>query len=87
VVEFALILPLLVALILFLVEFGLGMNQEIDATQIASQAARLAAVNSSFITSSGGMTNLVRQQADMKNLQNANVAVCSPDGPGPPATR
>jgi Flp pilus assembly protein TadG len=71
-------LPVLVMLILFLVEFGLGLNQQEDATQVASQAARLAAVNSTLL--SGGVAAFVQGQADTKPLQSANVAVCFPNG-------
>jgi Flp pilus assembly protein TadG len=78
VLEFALMLPLLVMLILFLVEFGLGLNQQEDATQVASQAARLAAVNSTLL--SGGVAAFVHGQADTTPLQSATVAVCFPNG-------
>jgi Flp pilus assembly protein TadG len=78
VLEFALILPLLVMLVLFLVEFGLGMNQQEDATQVASQAARLAAVNSTLL--GGGVAAFVHGQVDTKPLQGATVAVCFPNG-------
>jgi len=78
VLELALMLPLLVMLILFLVEFGLGLNQQEDATQVASQAARLAAVNSTAL--SGGVAAFVQGQVDTTNLQSAAVAVCFPNG-------
>jgi Flp pilus assembly protein TadG len=78
VLEFAFVLPLLVALILFLVEFGLGMNQQEDATQVASQAARLAAVNSPLL--GGGVASFVHGQVDTTPLQSAAVSVCFPNG-------
>jgi Flp pilus assembly protein TadG len=71
-------LPLLVMLILFLVEFGLGLNEQEDATQVASQAARLAAVNSPLL--GGDVSAFVHGQVDTNPLKSATVAVCFPSG-------
>jgi Flp pilus assembly protein TadG len=46
VVEFALIVPLVCAIVLILVDFGKAMNYWLDLTQVANEGARLAAVNS-----------------------------------------
>jgi len=43
-VEFALVLPLLVALVLGIVDFGRAYNQQITLTQIAREGARLASL-------------------------------------------
>jgi Flp pilus assembly pilin Flp len=43
-VEFALLLPLLVALLFGLVQFGIAFNHRIQATNAAREAARLAVV-------------------------------------------
>jgi Flp pilus assembly protein TadG len=78
VVEFAFVLPLITALILCLVDFGLGVNDQLDATQLASQAARLAAVNSTAL--SGGVQAFVQSQADTTTMKGATVSVCFPSG-------
>jgi TadE-like protein len=44
-VEFALVLPLFLVLLLGLVDFGKGLNYWIDQTHLANQAARFATVN------------------------------------------
>jgi Flp pilus assembly protein TadG len=46
VVEFALVVPLICAIVLILVDFGKAMNYWLDLTRVASEGARLAAVNS-----------------------------------------
>ena len=45
VVEFALVVPLICAIVLILVDFGKAMNYWLDVTQVANEGARLAAVN------------------------------------------
>ena len=45
VVEFALVVPLIAALVLILVDFGKSMNYWLDLQQVANEAARQAAVN------------------------------------------
>jgi Flp pilus assembly protein TadG len=46
VVEFALVVPLICAIVLILVDFGKAMNYWLDLTRVANEGARLAAVNS-----------------------------------------
>jgi hypothetical protein len=45
VVEFALVVPLICAIVLILVDFGKAMNYWLDVSQVANEGARLAAVN------------------------------------------
>jgi Flp pilus assembly protein TadG len=45
VVEFAIVVPLIAALVLVLVDFGKAMNYWLDLTQVANEGARLAAVD------------------------------------------
>lgn len=45
VVEFALVVPLIAAIVLILVDFGKSMNYWLDLQQVANEAARQAAVN------------------------------------------
>jgi len=78
VLEFAIVLPLLVVVIFLLVNFGIVMNESEAATQVASQAARLAAVNSPML--GGGVGAFVHDQAATKKLQTSNVSVCFPNG-------
>jgi Flp pilus assembly protein TadG len=44
-VEFAFVLPIMLALVFGIVEFALALNKQGDATHIASEVARFAAVN------------------------------------------
>lgn len=44
-VEFAFVLPILTAVILALVNFGVGINAWLDMTHLANMGSRLAAVN------------------------------------------
>jgi Flp pilus assembly protein TadG len=44
-VEFALVLPLLVALVFGLIDFGRAYNQQISLTQLAREGARLISLN------------------------------------------
>lgn len=46
VVEFAMVVPLICAIVLILVDFGKAMNYWLDLTRVANEGARLAAVNS-----------------------------------------
>ncbi len=61
-VEFALVAPILLAVIFGIFYFGLFMNYSIDLTHMASEAARYAAVNND---PSGSLTlqNYIQQQA------------------------
>jgi Flp pilus assembly protein TadG len=45
VVEFAMVVPLICAIVLILVDFGKAMNYWLDLTQVANEGARIAAVN------------------------------------------
>jgi Flp pilus assembly protein TadG len=78
VLEFAVVLPLLVVVIFLLVNFGIVMNEKEDATQVASQAARLAAVNSSML--GGGVAAFVHSQVATNRLKTSSVGVCFPNG-------
>jgi Flp pilus assembly protein TadG len=44
-VEFALVVPLLVALVFGLIDFGRAYNEQITLTQLAREGARLVALN------------------------------------------
>lgn len=55
-VEFAIILPLLLILVLGIVEFGWTFGQYNDIRHGAREAARLAAVNAGTVAAMGGTT-------------------------------
>jgi len=89
-VEFALVLPLLLTILLGLVDFGKAFNYWIDETHIANLGARLAAVNASSATTGGTtLQQYVLSQADTTELRNggtssvptrAQVCVSVPNG-------
>ena len=89
-VEFALVLPLLLTVLLGLIDFGKAFNYWIDETHMANLGARLAAVNAPS-TDTGGMSlqQYVLSQADTNELRNggtssvptqAQVCVSFPNG-------
>jgi Flp pilus assembly protein TadG len=81
-VEFALVLPMIIVVLFGVVLFGLALNDWIDETQLASSAARWAAVNNEH--GLGGEINQpsfvkwVKEQGDNENVKNATVTMCSP---------
>jgi Flp pilus assembly protein TadG len=71
-VEFALVLPLLLVLILGIVDFGRALNYWIDSTHLANVAARYAAVNKN----PGAPVSLqqhMEQQATTKELREGSA--------------
>lgn len=76
-VEFALVLPVLMLLVLGMLDFGRAYNYWIDETHLANEAARLAAVNG---TPSGGssLQSYIRSQASSNELRNGSSSVSSP---------
>ena len=89
VVELAFALPMIAVLILCLVDLALGLNEQLDASQVASQAARLAAVDSPILWPANNPSNptnpvqaYVLSQRDTNALQSATVSVCFPTNQG-----
>ncbi len=87
-VEFALVLPLLLLLLLGMIEFGRAINYWIDANHLANTAARWAAVDKN---PGPGATiqDSIRQQANTSELRDggttsvpspASVCIDFPDG-------
>lgn len=76
-VEFAIVLPLFVALLVAISNFGLAMNAKINMTHVSALGARLAAVQSS-----GGdgmnLPDFVRSRADTTDLRKARVCISYP---------
>src|SRR6266540_4216170 len=67
IVEFALILPLLMLIIVAVLDFGRALNYWADTTHLASEGARLAAVDR--IPSGTSLQQFVRDQADSAELR------------------
>jgi Flp pilus assembly pilin Flp len=91
-VEFALVLPLLLVLLIGIVEFGRAINYWIDANHLANVAARYAVVNSnpgpeSTLTASVlGQANTTefRDGGTTALPEGAKVCIDFPDGDGTP---
>jgi hypothetical protein len=84
-VEFALVLPIVVVVLFGIVLFGFALNDSIDQTQLVSEAARFAAVNSEHGTGEikepakpTVFLKWITEQGDSSNVQNANASICSP---------
>lgn len=76
-VEFTLVLPLLLVLLLGMLDFGKGFNYWIDSTHLANEGARWAVVNKN--PGSGTLQQYIQQQADTPELRNGG----SSSVPGP----
>ena len=74
-VEFALVLPLLLLVLLGIVEFGRAYNASNDLNQMAAAGARFAAVGNY-----PGSTSLVQREADTGVTQAATVTLTYPQG-------
>lgn len=72
-VEFALVLPLLLLLLLGIFEFGRAFNYWIDQTHLANIGARWAAVNHN--PGPGTLQNVIREQANTQELRE-DILVC-----------
>jgi hypothetical protein len=79
-VEFALVLPIVIVILFGIVVFGVALNDWIDETQLASEAARFASVNSEHGTgelSQAKFLEWVRAQGDNGEVQHATTELCS----------
>jgi len=77
-VEFVLVLPLLLIILFAMLDFGRVFNYWIDATHLANEGARFAAVNKNPSTS-GTLQAYIQQQADTNELRNGGTpSVSSP---------
>jgi Flp pilus assembly protein TadG len=70
-VEFALVLPLLLVLLLGMLDFGKAFNYWIDETHLAHEGARWAAVNVN--PGSGTLQQYILSQADTVELRNGGT--------------
>jgi TadE-like protein len=67
VVEFALVLPLLMLVVVVILDFGRALNYWVDTTHLASEGARLAAVDR--IPEGTSLQSFIRSQADSGELR------------------
>lgn len=91
-VEFALVLPIILLLILGIIDFGRAFNYQNDMTSLANQAVRFAEVNSCTPCGTSSIQDYVRGTADSGELKNGTsgtigiaqpgvcVSISTPDG-------
>jgi hypothetical protein len=83
-VEFALVLPLLLTLVLGMVDFGKAFNYWIDETHLANEGARWAVVDKNPGAASGlSLQQYIQKQAAQiggSGLANTTVCVRFPEG-------
>src|SRR5262245_52760710 len=77
-IEFALVIPLLLAFILALVDFGKGVNYWLDANHLANEGARQAAVIGSSPQPGGSLARWIQQQAETTELRDGTGSVTAP---------
>ena len=81
-VEFALVLPLLLLLLIGMLDVGKAMNTWIDETHLATTGARWAAVNQN--PGSGTLQAFIKSQADTSELRSdARVCISFSDDAAP----
>jgi hypothetical protein len=86
IVEFALVLPFLMLIVVVVLDFGRAMNYWVDTTHLASEGARLAAVDR--IPEGTSLQDYIRGRADTVELRDGGsrqveepLEVCvDPDG-------
>jgi Flp pilus assembly protein TadG len=77
VVEFAILVPVLLAIVFGILDFGRAMNYKNELTQLANQAARFAAVNKSPIDGSSAFpdcSSLKSYLSDKSNVDTKEIA-------------
>src|SRR6266487_7184180 len=78
-VEFVLVLPLVLLLLLGMIDVGKAVNYWNDETHLANEAARYAAVNKSPVTGTT-INQAVRDEADSAELRNGGTGSISTPG-------
>ena len=92
-VEFALVLPLLLLVVIGMLEFGKAINYWIDQNQLASEGARWVVVNrvpsGSSLNTNPSVTDYktyIQAQAETQELRNlAVIKICAPPAQRPAA--
>ena len=84
VVEFAMVLPLLAALVLVFIQFGKAINYWIDLTHVANEGARFAAVGAPGVSNLKADVCSELETGELKNgtgeVNAAQVTVTYPSG-------
>jgi Flp pilus assembly protein TadG len=75
VVEFALVLPVLLLILMAILDFGKAFNYWIDETQLASSGARWAVVGSWPGKGTTPLSQYIQQQADTNELKSGGTSV------------
>jgi Flp pilus assembly protein TadG len=87
VVEFAMVLPILAALILIFLQFGKAINYWIDLTHVANEAARIATVDAPGVTDFRSTVCGELETGELKNgsgeVDPAKVEISYPSNPDP----
>jgi Flp pilus assembly protein TadG len=78
-VEFALVLPLILLLLLGMIDVGKALNYWNDETHLANEAARAAAVNRSPVSGTT-INDAVKNEADSSELRNGGTSSISSPG-------
>lgn len=90
IVEFALVVPLILVLVLVLVDFGKAMNYWLDLTRVANEGARLAVVSPSLPTESSIrarlLSNELRNGGTASVVDQADVDISGGCAVGDPVT-
>jgi Flp pilus assembly protein TadG len=87
-IEFALVLPLVLVLLLGMIDVGKAFNYWNDETHLANEAARAAAVNNSpdpnwaanKTTAAYKINAAIKNQADSAELRNGGNSISQPNG-------
>ncbi len=77
IVEFAFVVPILLALLLLILDFGRAINYWIDTTHLASEGARLAAVDKA---PGGSLQDYIKGEADTSELRSGSANGVVPPG-------
>jgi Flp pilus assembly protein TadG len=77
-VEFALILPLFLALVFGIFDFGRAFNYWNDETHLAASGARWAVVNANLGGTPTTLQQFIRSQVETKELLNGSASVTKP---------
>jgi Flp pilus assembly protein TadG len=75
-VEFALVVPLVILLLLGIVDFGQAFNYQNDEASLAGIAMRYAEVNSCAQCGGQSIESYVRSTADSQALKNNGLTIC-----------
>ncbi len=73
VVEFALVAPILLLMLIGMLEFGKAFNYWIDETHLAASGARWAVVNNWPGKGTTPLSQYIQQQADTRELKNGGT--------------